>query len=126
MFCRNCGDQIGTSKICPNCQTPAGEGNQRCPNCGKRVSMLAHKCEHCGSFFYEKQSGLDGHSKLLMALLAFFLGGLGIHNLVMGEIKKCITRIILTLVCGIGWLVALVDMIKIIANKYEINTDKFF
>ena len=115
MFCRNCGENIGLKHECSNCHTLAGDGNQYCP--------------HCDTSFVEKEvleaRELNGHSKLGMALLAFFLGGWGIHCFVMGEPKKGMLRIILTLACGIGSIVALIDMVLIIIGRYEYNPEGY-
>ena len=59
-----------------------------------------------------------------MLLICFFLGGLGIHNFMMGETKKGIFKIIMSFVCGIGAILALIDLIKIAMGSYEVNPDK--
>ena len=129
MFCRNCGAEIGLKHECPDCNTQAGEGKNYCPHCGSKVSAWASKCPHCDTSFVEKEveeaRDLDGHSRLGMSLLAFFLGAWGIHCFVMGEPKKGMLRIILTLACGIGWIVALIDMIMIIIGRYEVDPDAY-
>ena len=59
-----------------------------------------------------------------MALICFFLGGLGIHNFMMGETKKGIVKIVLSLCLGIGGILALIDFIKILMDKYVIDPEK--
>ena len=129
MYCRQCGAQIGAGYECPNCKTHAGDGNNYCPNCGNKVAVWASRCNRCGISFISEETAaardLNGHSKLGMALLAFFLGGLGIHCFVMGEAKKGMFRIILSLACGLGAWVALIDMILIIIGRYEVDSDKY-
>ena len=61
-----------------------------------------------------------------MALICFFLGGLGIHNFMMGETKKGIVKIVLSLCLGIGGIIALIDFIKILMDKYVIDPEKAF
>ena len=60
----------------------------------------------------------------LYILLACFLGGLGIHNFMMGETKKGIFKIVMSFLCGIGAILALIDLIKIAMGTYEVNPDK--
>ena len=65
MFCRNCGTQIEDgAAVCPVCNEP-----------------LEVKC--CAD---AKTYG--GRSKSNMAILAFLFGSIGIHNFLMGEVKK--------------------------------------
>ena len=59
-----------------------------------------------------------------MALICFFLGGLGIHNFMMGETKKGILRIVLSLCMGLGGILALIDFIKILTDKYVVEPEK--
>ncbi len=53
-------------------------------------------------------------------------GGWGIHNFVLGETKKGIVKIVLTFCFGIGSILALIDFIKILIDKYEVNPEKAF
>jgi TM2 domain-containing membrane protein YozV len=68
---------------------------------------------------------LAGQDKMTMALIAFFLGGLGIHNFMMGETKKGIVKIIASFCCYLGGVLALIDLIKICTDKYEVDPEKF-
>lgn len=72
----------------------------------------------------KKAGDLGGKDKVTMALICFFLGGIGIHNFMMGETKKGITRIVASLCCGLGGILALIDFIKILVDKYEVDPDK--
>lgn len=69
---------------------------------------------------------MGNYSKTTIALVCFFLGGLGIHNFMLGETKKGIVRICLSLIFGLGYILALVDLIKILANVYVIDPNAFF
>lgn len=68
---------------------------------------------------------LNGKNKWVMALIAFLIGGLGVHNFMLGETKKGIARIIASCLC-LGWILVWVDIFKILLDKYEINTETFF
>ena len=69
---------------------------------------------------------LNGKSKVTMAIICFFLGAIGIHNFMLGETKKGIVKIVATCLCGIGAILALIDFIKILIDKYEVNTEAMF
>lgn len=61
-------------------------------------------------------------SKLVAGLLGIFLGGWGIHNFYLGNTKKAIIQIVVSLVtCGIGGIWGLVEGILILVGN--INTD---
>lgn len=67
---------------------------------------------------------LNGQDKTTMILICLFLAGLGIHNFMMGETKKGVFKIIMSCCCGIGSILALIDLIKICTDKYEVDPDK--
>ena len=102
IYCKNCGSQMNEGQaICLQCGVKTGDGNNYCANCGKPLAAGATVCLNCG-------------------FAVFFLGGLGIHNFMMGETKKGIFRIVMTLCCGIGYIFALIDFVKILTDKYVI------
>ncbi len=127
MFCKNCGEQMNDNQaICLKCGVKVGQGNSFCQNCGNAVTPEAEVCLNCGVAIKNGPNGdyLAGKDKITMALICFFLGGLGIHNFMMGETKKGILKIVLSLCVGLGWIFALIDFIKILTDKYEVNPDK--
>ncbi len=134
MYCRNCGETLNENQaICLKCGVNAGAGNKFCPNCGKEVAELAAVCVNCGVALAPQKSKsaangdyLNGQDKITMAILSFFLGGLGIHNFMMGETKKGIVKIVASLCFGIGAILALIDFIKILTDKYVVNPDAMF
>ena len=99
-----------------------------CANCGKPVDPNADVCLSCGVAIKNAVNGdyLNGKDKIVIALVCFFLGGLGIHNFMLGETKKGIVKIVLSLCVGLGGILALIDFIKILLDKYEVNPDKAF
>jgi len=125
MYCKNCGGQMNDNQaICLNCGVKKGQGATFCSNCGQPVAQGATVCLNCG-VAVKNTDDYNGYSKVVIAVICFFLGGLGIHNFLMGETKKGVLRLVLTLVgCGIGGIFALIDFIKILIDKYEINPDK--
>ena len=132
MYCRNCGSELNDNQaICLKCGVKVGEGKAYCANCGQPVAENAAVCLSCGVAI--KGAGaaaagngeyLNGQNKTTMALICFFLGGLGIHNFMMGETKKGVFKIIMSICCGIGAILALIDFVKILTDKYEVNPEK--
>ena len=123
MYCKNCGEFMNDNQaICLKCGVSAGSGDKFCPNCGKEVEPGADVCLNCGVTLKKAAAGnLAGQDKTLMAVVCFFLGGIGIHNFIMGENKKGIFKIVLALCCGLSSIFALIDFIKILIDKYEVN-----
>lgn len=111
--------------ICLKCGVKTGEGNAYCANCGSAVNPNAEVCLNCGVSTKKSIAGdLGGKDKIVIALVCFFLGGLGIHNFMMGETKKGIFRIVMSLICGLGSIFALIDFIKILMDKYVVDPTK--
>lgn len=128
MFCKNCGTQMNDNQaICLQCGVATGAGNKYCANCGNPVAENAAVCLNCGVAVQKAAAGnLGGQDKIVIALVCFFLGGLGIHNFMMGEKKKGIVRIVASLCFGLGAILALIDLVKILTDKYEVNPEKAF
>lgn len=126
MYCRNCGEAMNDNQaICLKCGVEKDSGNSYCPNCGKGVAPNAAVCVSCGvSLESEKKKNekyLNGQDKLTMALICFFLGGVGVHNFMMGETKRGIMKIVFLFLCGISSILALIDFIKILSGKYVVS-----
>lgn len=126
MYCKSCGKEMNDNQaICLNCGVKKGEGNAYCANCGQPVQPGADVCLNCG--VAAKRSGnYGGQDKTTMAILCFFLGGLGIHNFIMGETKKGIVKIAASCCFGIGCILALIDFVKILTDSYVVDPDKLF
>lgn len=132
MFCKNCGSEMNDNQaICLKCGVKTGDGNAYCANCGHAVNPEAEVCLNCGVAIKSAKSGiLNGkigdQDKLIIALICLFFGSIGIHNFILGETKKGVVRIILTFCFGIGAIVALIDLIKILTDKYVVDPTKAF
>lgn len=127
MYCRNCGEAINDNQaICLKCGVKVGNGSSFCPNCGNSVSPGAEYCMNCGVAIKNAASSdnLNGQDKIVMILICLFLGGLGIHNFMMGETKKGVFRIIMSLCCGLGAIFALIDLVKIAMGTYVVDPEK--
>ncbi len=127
MYCKQCGEQMNENQaICLKCGVKAGEGNSFCSNCGNTVAPNAEVCLSCGVALKKANAAgdLGGKDKIVIILVCLFLGGLGIHNFMMGETKKGVFKIVLSFLCGLGGLLALIDLIKIIMDKYVVDPNK--
>jgi len=110
--------------ICVKCGVKAGEGSTFCANCGQTIAPNAAVCMNCGVAVKKASGDLNGQDKIVMILVCLFLGGLGIHNFMMGETKKGIFKIIMSCFCGLGSIFALIDLIKIAMGSYVVDTEK--
>lgn len=127
MFCKNCGEQMNNNQaICLKCGVKVGEGNGYCHNCGKEIAPNADVCMNCGVATKKAKAGYGNYDKVTIALICFFLGGIGIHNFMLGETKKGIVKIVLSFCFGIGSILALIDFVRILTDNYEVNPDKAF
>lgn len=131
MYCRNCGAEMNDNQaICLKCGVEKNNGNSYCANCGKEVNANAAVCLNCGVSLKSEKDGkdngnyLNGKDKITMALIAFFFGGIGIHNFMMGENKKGVMKIVGIFLCGISGILALIDFIKILMGTYVVDPDK--
>ena len=92
---------------------------QRCPTCGGWVEGNGQFCSYCGSPLYLPPNAPYGYpplprkDKIVAALLALFLGGLGIHKFYLGRTGA---GLFMLLFCwtGIPSVIALVDFILLL------------
>ncbi len=127
MYCRNCGGEMRDEQaICLKCGVEKGKGDSYCPSCGKPVNSMAAVCLNCGVAIKSQSDKkatekLGGQDKMTIALVCFFLGGIGVHNFMMGEKKRGIMKIVFAFLCGISGILALIDFIKILTDKYVVE-----
>ena len=125
MYCRNCGEIMNDNQaICLKCGVKTGDGVAFCPNCGGAVNSDAQFCLNCGAALKKAAGDLNGQDKIVMILICLFLGGWGIHNFIMGETKKGIFKIVMSFVCGIGGILAIIDLVRIAMGTYVVDTEK--
>ncbi len=124
MYCKNCGQEIDpNAAICVKCGFQKGTGSSYCHNCGQPTAPGANVCTNCG-FALTAANG-EQKSKLVAVLLAFFLGGIGIHDFYLGYTKYGIIKIVLA-VCTLGsisgiW--ALIDFIRLLTGSLHTDAD---
>ena len=114
MTCKYCGEKLL-------------DGQTVCLKCGKDVSTSNQINRNTSFFFtYNDSPNLNGHGKIGIILLCFFFGALGVHNFVMGEFKKGIVKLIASFICGLGYILSIIDFVKIILDKYTCNKESYF
>lgn len=60
-----------------------------------------------------------GKSQLVAALLCFFLGGLGVHDFYLGYTGKGTLQIFLTLLFGLGIILVIIDLVRILTGSLK-------
>ena len=113
--------------FCNQCGAPAAPGTAMCNNCGARISIMSNQAINSVTqkLTQTDQNYLDGKSKGLMALICLMFGGLGVHHFVLGETKRGVMKIILSILCGLGYLFSLIDLYRILKGSYKIDKSKF-
>ena len=121
MYCTNCGKEMNDNQaICLNCGVKTGDGKSFCSNCGAAVAPEASVCTNCG--IAVKKTQTSSKSKIVAGLLALFLGSLGIHWFYLGDNKKGVIYILVSLLtCGIGatviQILAIIDCVRIFMGQ---------
>ena len=112
--------------VCLNCGVAKGVGSSYCQNCGNSVNSNAVICTKCGVALEgareTKTATVNGQDKITLAIVCFFLGGLGIHNFMMGENTRGILKIVLWFF-GLSWIWALIDFIQILTDSYVVDAE---
>ncbi len=133
MYCKNCGEMMNDNQaICLKCGVKVGDGTSFCANCGQPIAENAEVCLNCGVAQKKAGGDLNGQDKIVMILVCLFLGGLGIHNFMMGETKKGVFKIIMSVAgsftCGITSIIScifvIIDLVKICMGTYVVDPDK--
>ena len=125
MFCTNCGESMSDNQdVCVKCGVKKGTASKFCANCGEALADGAAVCTKCGVAVKSGGGDLAGKDKTMIIVICLLLGGIGVHNFMMGETKKGVFKIVLCLCFGLSYIFAIIDLIKIVTDKYEVNPDK--
>jgi len=105
VFCRGCGSAIhNQAVICPQCGVATG-GQTGVPSGKAGVNRAGGQKD-----------------KMVAVLLAFFLGGLGVHRFYLGDTGLGVLHLLTCGICGIG---ALVDFIVLLAMNQAAFDQKY-
>jgi len=94
-----------------------------CRGCGKEIHESAENCPSCGA--KQKNTKTSNKSKTTAAILAFFLGGFGVHKFYLGQIGLGILYLVFfwtfipAIVAFIEFIILLTMSEDTFANKYE-------
>lgn len=88
-----------------------------CKNCGAEVNENAAICIKCGTWINEKpkEENKSNQEWLVVLLLCFFLGSLGIHRFYVGKTATGVLQLLTLGGCGI-W--TLIDFIIILVGSF--------
>ena len=130
MHCRTCGKEVAENAVaCMSCGCDPRKGDKFCPNCGAEVSAAQVVCVKCGVALKHSAGGgdCDGKKdKTVAALLAIFLGALGVHEFYLGNNTSAIIRLAITLLTC-GWGGAILGIISLIEGViYLTKSDEEF
>ncbi|MCL1907817.1 MAG: TM2 domain-containing protein [Holophagaceae bacterium] len=94
-----------------------------CHGCGREIHHTAVACPNCGAA-QAVRSGASSKSRVAAALLAFFLGGVGVHKFYLGQIGLGVVYLIFfwTLIPSI---VALIEFIILLCMSDEAFAAKY-
>ncbi len=106
--------------------------NKYCSNCGAELKERADVCLKCGKLVRKSSINLqtdipEGRkSKIVAALLAFFLGVFGVHNFYLGYTGKGIAQLIITvfgvlLIIGplVSYVWAIIELVCILTGSIK-------
>ncbi len=121
MYCRNCGSNIDDKAVvCVHCGCRPIDGTKYCPKCGAATSEEQIVCLNCGCSLKKEPIVESKRNMYVAALLALFLGTIGIHDFYLGYTKQGVIKIILT-VTAIGSVISviwsIVDLVKILTGE---------
>ena len=87
-----------------------------CNKCGKEINDEAVVCIHCGCSLNNNLNSEKDNNGLIVLLLCFFLGGLGIHRFYTGHTTIGIIQLLTLGGCGI-WV--LIDFIMLLLGNFK-------
>lgn len=115
----------------------------RCPNCGAPYSSNAAKCEYCGTLFApipeaqippvqqpptgrapQSNSPLPAKSRIVAAILAILLGGIGVHKFYLGKTKTGILMLVFSWT-SIPAIIAFIDFAILLATSDQAFMQKY-
>lgn len=112
MFCRNCAREVpDQAEFCLGCGARPLAGNAFCNTCGTPTTPLSEICIKCGARLLPAVSpvtsmpaglpapvdpNVSTRSRVVMAVLAWFLGFIGVHRFYAGRIPSGVVLALLS------------------------------
>ena len=123
------------SVLCPQCGAPANEGATNCQYCGAAIAQAAPQAAPAAqaqpqvivvnnSQPVDERASWPVKSKIVAALLAFFLGGLGVHKFYLGQAGMGIVYILFCWT-GIPAFIAFFEFIILLCTSDENFSRKY-
>ena len=113
------------SVLCPQCGAPANEGAVKCEYCGAAIAPSAPQSQAQPQIVYVQQGNANPEranwpikNKIVAAILALLLGGLGIHKFYLGQNGKGILYLLLCWTY-VPSILAFIEGIMILCSKDE-------
>jgi len=115
------------SVLCPQCGAPVAEGATKCEYCGASVAQPTQQAQpqyqpqqntYQQANVASERANWPVKSKIVAAILAFLLGGIGVHKFYLGQTGKGILYLILcwTYIPGI---IAFIEGIMMLCSSDE-------
>lgn len=98
-------------------------GSKYCFRCGKSIDVLAEICPKCGVRQSLSQQNMN-KNRFIAALLAFFLGGFGIHKFYLGRNGQGILYLLFVWTL-IPSFISVIDGVHYLILSDEAFTEKF-
>jgi len=105
-------------------------------NIGDAAGNIGDEFKETAGEFKEGWNEMTHHGenkKMLAGILAILIGSLGIHKFVLGYTKEGVIQILLSFLCGLGGLIALIEGIIYLTksdeefyNTYQVGKKPWF
>lgn len=103
-----------------------------CRQCGHEIAEGSVYCTNCAAPVNDTPIPRVGKNRVVVGLIALFLGSLGIHNFYLGYTNKGLTQLLVSLVgglvsCGIATIAmqiwALIEAIQIFSGSISVDAN---
>lgn len=120
-YCGKCGQALGAGVfLCEKCGCAKGLGNRYCKCCGQKIDPAVELCMNCGQSVLNVYTKKERKSRVAAGLLGVFLGGAGLHSFYLGNVRKGVVQLAVTVAtCGVGALWGFVEGVMILADYID-------
>lgn len=99
----------------------AQSGMKYCVTCGEQIHEKAEICPKCGVRQPTIATSTGGRNRITAALLAIFLGGLGIHKFYLGQMGMGILYLVFSVTTIPLWIGLIEGIILFSMNDADFN-----